>query len=158
MPSAQAGELNLYSMNTGSYVYHMTGNHGQYNEHFNNNFFSVELQVFLRIQNTACWSEPMKNSFDDRCLTLGVRRDWLKKRYRLGAERGVCLLPGIFFDAFQPLWGFRHLPHRQKNHRRRFFAPTSIMVCNITSPIISGVEGGIIAPAIFVMSIQWSFR
>ncbi|HGO4188963.1 TPA: hypothetical protein ACMEOF_004210, partial [Klebsiella pneumoniae] len=41
MPSAQAGELNLYSMNTGSYVYHMTGNHGQYNEHFNNNFFSV---------------------------------------------------------------------------------------------------------------------
>ncbi|VFS18766.1 Uncharacterised protein [Serratia liquefaciens] len=39
---AQAGELNLYSMNTGSYVYHMTGNHGQYNEHFNNNFFSVE--------------------------------------------------------------------------------------------------------------------
>ncbi len=42
MPSAQAGELNLYSMNTGSYVYHMTGNHGQYNEHFNNNFFSVE--------------------------------------------------------------------------------------------------------------------
>ena len=28
MPSAQAGELNLYSMNTGSYVYHMTGNHG----------------------------------------------------------------------------------------------------------------------------------
>lgn len=23
MPSAQAGELNLYSMNTGSYVYHI---------------------------------------------------------------------------------------------------------------------------------------
>ncbi|STS82322.1 Uncharacterised protein [Klebsiella pneumoniae] len=25
MPSAQAGELNLYSMNTGSYVYHNDG-------------------------------------------------------------------------------------------------------------------------------------
>lgn len=46
MPSAQAGELNLYSMNTGSYVYHMTGNHGQYNEHFNNNFFLGGAQVF----------------------------------------------------------------------------------------------------------------
>ena len=56
MPSAQAGELNLYSMNTGSYVYHMTGNHGQYNEHFNNNF-SRWSASFLRIQNTACWSE-----------------------------------------------------------------------------------------------------
>ncbi len=46
MPSTQAGELNLYSMNTGSYVYHMTGNHGQYNEHFNNNFFLGGAQVF----------------------------------------------------------------------------------------------------------------
>ncbi len=27
---AQANELNLYSVNTGSYVYHLTNNHGQY--------------------------------------------------------------------------------------------------------------------------------
>ena len=40
MPSpAGPGNSILYSMNTGSYVYHLTGNHGQYNEHFNNNFF-----------------------------------------------------------------------------------------------------------------------
>ena len=50
MPSAQAGELSLYSMNTGSYVYHMTGNHGQYNVHFNNNFFSVEVFSGFKIQ------------------------------------------------------------------------------------------------------------
>ncbi len=75
MPSTQAGELNLYSMNTGSYVYHMTGNHGQYNEHFNNNF-SRWAQVFsgFKIQRAGRNDE---NS-DDRCLTLGVRRDWLK--------------------------------------------------------------------------------
>ncbi len=29
---AQANELNLYSVNTGSYVYHLTNNHGQYTE------------------------------------------------------------------------------------------------------------------------------
>ncbi len=56
MPSAQAGELPLL-MNTGSYMsHHMTGNHGQYNEHYNNNF-SRWSASFLRIQNTACWSE-----------------------------------------------------------------------------------------------------
>jgi hypothetical protein len=27
-------EGNLYSINTGSYVYHLTHNHGQYTEHF----------------------------------------------------------------------------------------------------------------------------
>ena len=77
MPSAQAGELNLYSMNTCSYVYHMTGNHGQYNEHFNNNFFSVE-RKFSQDSKYSVLVGTMKNSFDDRCLTLGVRRDWLK--------------------------------------------------------------------------------
>lgn len=77
MPSAQAGEFNLYSMNTGSYVYHMTGNHGQYNEHFNNNFFSVE-RKFSADSKYSALVGTMKNSFDDRCLTLGVRRDWLK--------------------------------------------------------------------------------
>jgi len=85
MPSAQAGELNLYSMNTGSYVYHMTGNHGQYNEHFNNNFFSVE-RKFSQDSKYSVLVGTMKNSFDDRCLTLGVRRDWLKndiKKYGL---------------------------------------------------------------------------
>ena len=39
---AQANELNLYSVNTGSYVYHLTNNHGQYTENFENHFFSVE--------------------------------------------------------------------------------------------------------------------
>lgn len=29
---AQANELNLYSVNTGSYVYHLTNNHGQYTD------------------------------------------------------------------------------------------------------------------------------
>lgn len=33
---AQAKEINLYSMNTGSYVYHLTNNHGQYTENFEN--------------------------------------------------------------------------------------------------------------------------
>ena len=40
-----ADELALYSVNTGSFVYHMTGNHGQYNEKFNNQFFYVERKL-----------------------------------------------------------------------------------------------------------------
>lgn len=90
MPSAQAGELNLYSMNTGSYVYHMTGNHGQYNEHFNNNFFSVE-RKFSQDSKYSVLVGTMKNSFDPRRAPRLA-----EKRYRLGAERGVCLYRGIF--------------------------------------------------------------
>ncbi|MDP1136827.1 hypothetical protein Q6325_29730, partial [Klebsiella pneumoniae] len=39
---ALANELNLYSVYTGSYVYHLTNNHGQYTEYFENHVFSVE--------------------------------------------------------------------------------------------------------------------
>ncbi|STU64029.1 Uncharacterised protein [Klebsiella pneumoniae subsp. ozaenae] len=49
---AQANELNLYSVNTGSYVYHLTNNHGQYTENFENHFFSVERNS-LQTPNTA---------------------------------------------------------------------------------------------------------
>ena len=52
-----ANEMALYSVNTGSFVYHMTGNHGQYNEKFNNQFFPLSVSC-LRIQSTARWSGP----------------------------------------------------------------------------------------------------
>lgn len=70
-----ADEINLYSINTGSYVYHLTHNHGQYTENFENNFISVE-RKFSDDSKYSFVLGTMKNSFDDRCLAAGVRRDW----------------------------------------------------------------------------------
>ncbi len=42
VPACVAGEINLYSINTGSFVYHTINNEGQYTENFDNKFFSVE--------------------------------------------------------------------------------------------------------------------
>jgi hypothetical protein len=65
-----ADEINLYSINTGSYVYHLTHNHGQYTENFENNFISVE-RKFSDDSKYSFVLGTMKNSFDDRC---GCRR------------------------------------------------------------------------------------
>lgn len=135
MPSAQAGELNLYSMNTGSYVYHMTGNHGQYNEHFNNNFFSVE-RKFSQDSKYSVLVGTMKNSFDDRCLTLGVRRDWLKNDTGW-VLKGVYAYTGNFSLTPSATVGIPAPTAPPKKSPASVFRPTSIMVCNITSPIIS---------------------
>ncbi|MDU2481227.1 MAG: hypothetical protein E7D34_25430 [Klebsiella sp.] len=137
MPSAQAGELNLYSMNTGSYVYHMTGNHGQYNEHFNNNFFSVE-RKFSQV-------------------TLGVRRDWLKNDTGW-VLKGVYAYTGeFFFDAFSHC-GDSGTYRTAKKITGVGFSPYLYHGLQYNFTDYFGVEGGIIVPAIFVMSIQWSFR
>lgn len=154
MPSAQAGELNLYSMNTGSYVYHMTGNHGQYNEHFNNNFFSVE-RKFSQDSKYSVLVGTMKNSFDDRCLTLGVRRDWLKNDTGW-VLKGVYAYTGeFFFDAFSHC-GDSGTYRTAKKITGIGFSPYLYHGLQYNFTDYFGVEGGIIVPAIFVMSVQWS--
>jgi hypothetical protein len=72
----QADEINLYSVNTGSWIYHLSNNHGQYTEGFDNQFASVERR-FSEDSPYSLLAGTMKNSFDDRCIALGVRRDWV---------------------------------------------------------------------------------
>ena len=156
MPSAQAGELNLYSMNTGSYVYHMTGNHGQYNEHFNNNFFSVE-RKFSQDSKYSVLVGTMKNSFDDRCIALGVRRDWVS----LGngwVFKGIYGYVGeFFFSAFEHCGD--HGSYKDfKDATGIGFSPYIYHGFQYSFTNYFGVESGIILPAVFVVSIQWSFR
>ena len=156
MPSAQAGELNLYSMNTGSYVYHMTGNHGQYNEHFNNNFFSVE-RKFSQDSKYSVLVGTMKNSFDDRCIALGVRRDWVS----LGngwVFKGIYGYVGeVFFSAFEHCGD--HGSYKDfKDATGIGFSPYIYHGFQYNFTDYFGVESGIILPAVFVVSIQWSFR
>lgn len=63
-----ADEINLYSLNTGSYVYHLTNNHGQYTENFENNFISVERK----------FSEDSKYSFVLGTIKTALMTDaWL---------------------------------------------------------------------------------
>lgn len=62
------------SFNTGSFVYHLLGNHGQYTEKFDNEFYSIE----KRLPDHPDYSllvGTMRNSYGDRCLSLGVRKD-----------------------------------------------------------------------------------
>jgi hypothetical protein len=107
----------LYSVNTGSFVYHMTGNHGHMAKNSITNFFPLSASC-QRIQSTAC-STTMKNSFADRCLSLGAR-DWYA-----GASgwtfKGVYAYTGeFFFKAFRDCGDSG--TYRTENHRRRFLS------------------------------------
>lgn len=98
--AAEADEITLYSVNTGSWIYHLSNNHGQYTEGFDNQFASVE-RKFSADSKYSLLVGTMKNSFDDRCIALGVRRDWAS----LGngwVFKGIYGYVGeFFFDAFE---------------------------------------------------------
>ena len=153
---AQAKEINLYSVNTGSYVYHLTNNHGQYTENFENHFFSVE-RKFSEDSEYSLLVGTMNNSFDDRCLALGVRRDW----YHNGngwTFKGVYGYTGeFFFDAFGHCGD--HGSYKDfKDATGIGFSPYIYHAIQYSFTNYFAVESGIIIPSVFVISIQWSFR
>ena len=151
-----ASEINLYSINTGSFVYHLTGNKGQYNEKFNNQFYSVE-RKFSENSKYSVLVGTLKNSFDDRCLSLAMRRDW--QSWDSGwVFKGIYGYTGeFFFDALSHC-GDRGSYHAFKKATGVGFSPYLYhgMQYNFTRQV--GVEAGIIFPSIFAASMQWSFR
>lgn len=157
--SSYAGEINLYSVNTGSFVYHMTGNHGQYNEKFNNDFFSAE-RKFSTDSKYSLLVGTMKNSFADRCLTLGVRRDWLQgnNENKGWTFKGIYAYTGeFFFDAFRHC-GDEGAYRTAKKITGVGFSPYIYHGLQYNFTDYFGIESGIILPSIFVVSMQWSFR
>lgn len=154
--ACSASEISLWSVNTGSYVYHLTNNHGQYNEEFKNNFFSVERKFSNDAKNSLLVG-TMKNSFADRCLTLGARRDWLKGDNGW-TFKGIYAYTGeFFFKAFSDC-GDSGAYRTAKNITGIGFSPYLYHGVQYNFTDYFGVESGIIFPSILVMSVQWSFR
>ena len=151
-----ADELSLYSINTGSFVYHMTGNHGDYNEMFNNKFFSVE-RKFTQGSKNSFLVGTMKNSFDDRCLSVGLRRD-LEEINDNWMIKGVYAYTGEFFaKAFRDC-GNHGSYHDFQKITGIGFSPYIYHAVQYNLTDFLAIEAGIIAPTIFASSIQWRFR
>lgn len=152
----QADEINLYSVNTGSWIYHLSNNHGQYTEGFDNQFVSVE-RKFSEDSKYSLLAGTMKNSFDDRCIALGVRRDWVS--FGNGwVFKGIYGYVGeFFFDAFEHCGD--HGSYKDfKDATGIGFSPYIYHGFQYNFTDYFGIETGIIIPTVFVVSIQWSFR
>lgn len=153
--SVRASEINLYSFNTGSFVYHLIGNHGLYTEKFNNQYFSAERR-FSEDSPYSLLAGTLKNSYGDRCIALGVRRDWIAQS--AWTFKGVYGYTGEFFvEAFRHC-GDDGIYKSFKNATGVGFAPYIYHAVQYNFTDYFGVESGIIFPAVLVISVQWSFR
>ncbi len=140
----QADEINLYSVNTGSWIYHLSNNHGQYTEGFDNQFASVERR-FSEDSPYSLLAGTMKNSFDDRCIALGVRRDWVS----LGngwVFKGIYGYVGEFFSRPSSTAAIMVLIRILKTPPASAFLPIFIMVFSTTLPIISALKAELFFP------------
>ena len=85
-----------------------------------------------------------------------MRRDWLKNDTGW-VLKGVYAYTGNFSLMPSATVGIPAPTAPPKNHRHRF-SPYLYHGLQYNFTDYFGVEGGIIVPAIFVMSVQWSFR
>lgn len=149
-------EINLYSANTGSFVYHLTGNYGQYNEFFDNKFISVE-RKFSEDSKYSVLLGTLNNSFGDRCIAIGVRRDWITGDSGW-SFKGIYGYTGeFFFDAFSHCGD-----HGSYNDFRKAtgigWSPYIYHAIQYNFTDFFAIESGIILPSVFVVSVHWSFR
>jgi hypothetical protein len=154
--TCQADDINLYSINTGSYVYHLTHNHGQYTEHFGNKFISVE-RKFSEQSEYSYILGTMNNSFNDRCLAAGVRKDWANLGDGLVFKGIYGYVGEFFFDAFSDC-GDHGSYHDFKKVTGVGFSPYIYHGFQYNFTSYFGMDVGLIIPSVFVITVQWSFR
>ena len=145
----------LYSVNTGSFLFHLVPFDTDSNQYFDNNYFSIE-RKFSEESDYSLFAGTFLNSQSNRCLLLGVRKDWYQINNQL-MIKGVYSYAGEFFvDAFDDC-GDGGVYKTTKENTGVAFAPYIYHAAQYNFTEHFAVEAGFILPLIFVMSVQWSF-
>lgn len=151
-----ANEINLYSINTGSFIFHAYDPDKNKNQYFNNQYFSVERKL-SKDSKYSFMLGTLLNSESNRCALIGLRRNWWSND-SAWAFKGVYTYTGeLFFDSFSHC-GDGGTYHKLKEKTGIGFAPYIYHAVQYNFTDYFGVEGGVILPGILVVSIQWSFR
>lgn len=153
--SAIANPLELFSMNTGSFLYHALPKNDDSNQYFDNRYFSIERK--FHAESDYSWLVgTFMNSQNHRCALLGMRSDW----YRFNEKtvfKGVYAYAGEFFVEPFSDCGNEGFYNEMKDATGVGFAPYLYHAIQYNFTDYFGVEGGLLVPGIVVMSMQWSF-
>lgn len=154
LPS-HAERSTLYSVNTGSFLFHLLPFDTESNQYFDNHYFSIE-RKFSEESDYSLFVGTFLNSQANRCLLLGVRKDWYRVNNKL-MIKGVYSYAGeFFFDAFEDC-GEGGFYKTSKEKTGVGFAPYIYHSAQYNFTDYFALEAGFILPLIFVMSAQWSF-
>ena len=153
--TTESNPLALFSMNTGSFLYHALPKNPGSNQYFDNQLISIE-RKFSTDSDYSFVAGTFLNSQKNRCILLGVRNDLYRFNDHL-VIKGVYAYAGEFFiSAFEHCGddGFYETVDRYTGIA---FAPYIYHAAQYNFTDYWGVEAGLMLPGILVMSMQWSF-
>ena len=143
-----------FSLNTGSFVYHAYNlDKTKQTQFFDNKYFSASIKVS---DSNALVVGTFLNSYGNRCVLLGLEKNWHNFNNKLSFE-GLYAYAGDFF--FEPLdhCGDKGIYKKFKNITGVGFAPYLYHGIEYDINKIISLDLGIILPGILVASLGWKF-
>lgn len=96
--SAQSKEPNIYAVNPIAFIYHADRPGKKYTQYFQNKYIAIERKFSLDSDYSLVIAS-LKNSFSDRCMLIGVRKDWIKNG-RWTLKGGYAYAGEFFLNTF----------------------------------------------------------
>ena len=147
--------LALFSVNTGSFLYHAFPKNPDSNQYFDNQFISIE-RKFSEESDYSLVGGTFLNSQSNRCILLGMRNDLYRFNERL-VIKGVYAYAGEFFVSAFEHCGDDGFYETVDKYTGIAFAPYIYHAAQYNFTDYWGLEAGLMLPGIVVMSMQWSF-
>ena len=145
-----------FSIHTGSYIKHIVPNGKGLNQKLGNKFFDIE----FKLDNNKYFDKTLigtfLNSEGNRCILLGVQKDWKNINNRLTFE-GVYAYAGEFFFSTFEHCGDAGPYNKIRNKTGVGFAPYIYHGLEYGLNKHISLELGFIAPLIAVSTIQFHF-
>lgn len=152
--SAKSSETSLYAINPAAFVYHAYSPGKSYTQYFQNQYVAIE-RKFSPSSEYSLAVGMLKNSFDNRCLLLGIRRDWIT-RGRWIFKGGYAYAGEFFLPAFRQC-GDQGVYKNIKDVTGAGFAPYIYHALQYNINDNTSVEGGVILPGIVIFTFQLHF-
>lgn len=142
-----------FSLRTGAYVYHFLGNNGQYTEGFDNQFLTAGFGIS---ESSEILVGTLKNSYGDRCVFLGLGKDWHKFNDKVVFEGIYSYVGEFFFDEFRDC-GRKGVYRSFDQNLGVGFAPYIYHGIKYHLTSYLALEAGIVFPRLAVLTAVWKF-
>ena len=144
-----------YSLNTGSFIFHLYEPRGHFTQYFQNQYLAVERRIDDSIVDNIVLGTVV-NSYGNRCAVLGVQKNWVEFSDRTTFEGIYAYTGEFFFQAFSEC-GSEGYYHKIEKATGIGFAPYIYHGIEYDLNPYASIEYGIILPGILVLSLQWHF-
>ena len=155
LTAPEKNPLALFSVNTGSFLYHAFPKNPDSNQYFDNQFISIE-RKFSEESDYSLVGGTFLNSQSNRCILLGMRNDLYRFNERL-VIKGIYAYAGEFFVSAFEHCGDDGFYETVNKYTGIAFAPYIYHAAQYNFTDYWGLEAGLMLPGIVVMSMQWSF-